>query len=352
MTEVQQQDERTAAFTPNMVKDVHVAWCGECGVSVTYRPLASGNGFEVLGIERAPRDTTFGVGPNGRPECPHGDGEMMDADDRLPADQAIRQVAEMTGEPEQMTLPGARAPFNYEGAYLQLAGLAVDADAAHKRWEAAAEHAKDLKKVWERLAEKYQLAGLELERWRKDKGAAPAPDVERCRFEQLHPGIPCPISHEGIDADVLASESHGIDANHVLVRKEAEETIELLKAIPHVGFTVDNLIAMDLETRSILEAWVRDYVDHPDRRDELMTELPRPIDTAHKAGPYNTADPSTPEQLCRECGAVLFTVTENEPALFEGTFVGTGCEGKAKETGNRYPKRGGKKARRRQPTDE
>lgn len=352
---VEERDEVIASEAPATEQPIdeqpiHGAVCDECKHTVAFRMLGSGAGFAIINHGYAAREVSFGVGPNNRPECPLGHGEMTIADDKLPASEAISQVAERVNGPQQAALPGV-IEFNKPNAYDVLETMFVERDAAKKIEDEDHERYKRSKKARETLDEKINIAGLEFRRRRVEKTAGPAAvstALERCRFEQLHPGVPCPLCTDPTwqRTTAPASEEHGVDAHNLLIRRECEETVELLKSIPHVGFTVDDLLAMDLETRSILEAWVRDYADHPDRRDELMAERPRPIDTAHKAGPYDATEPSAPDQLCRECGAVLFTVTETDPALYEGTLVGTGCEGKAKKVGHRYPK-GKKKAQTR-----
>lgn len=347
-TAVAEQPVEQTTEQPIEERPVHLGKCAECGTSIRFRSTASGAGFVLVDADP---EASFGVS-NGIPVC--CGLEMSVADDRLPASEAISQVAERVNGPQQAALPGV-IEFNKPGAYDMLEAMFVERDAAKKIEDEHHETYKRSKKARETLDEKINLAGLEFRRRRVEKTAGPAAAataLERCRFEQLHPGVPCPLCTDPTwqRTTAPASEEHGVDAHNLLIRRECEQTVELLKSIPHVGFTVDDLIAMDLETRSILEAWVRDYDDHPDRREELLTELPKPIDTAHKAGLIEggTGD-QPPQQLCRECGMVLFTIEGEEPALFEGTLVGTGCQGKAKKVGHRYPPK--KKAARRRRAD-
>lgn len=70
---------------------IHHGRCTEpgCGVGATYRPTASGHGFMLLERIGVDFEASFSVGPNGRPECPHGHGELGLADDLLPAADAF-----------------------------------------------------------------------------------------------------------------------------------------------------------------------------------------------------------------------------------------------------------------------
>lgn len=94
----------------------HVARCTQCEAGAKVRALPSGNGFEVLERYGVDVDTNFGVGANGHPTCPHGHGEMAYADEQLPADDAISQVAEQLANTKPR-LPFPAPPINYEAFF-------------------------------------------------------------------------------------------------------------------------------------------------------------------------------------------------------------------------------------------
>lgn len=337
------------AAEPMEERTVHQAKCRECATTVTFKANATGTGFVLVGHTAPDPEATFGASAMGLPLCPDGHGEMQITDEQIPAADAIRQVAEqVNGEAQQMGLPGVGAElFNYRDCYLEFEKKFLERKLLKDTEDEDHERYKESKKKREKCDEVISKMGLEFARWRAEKAAQSRPGSDTaigiCRFEQLHPGVPCPLPHDGIDADVLGSESHGVEANNFLVNRECEQTIARLALVPHVGFTVEILRGLPIEDLSMLQAWAGDFEDRDEAgRAELLKELPKALAKAHIAG-----EAVEGTQICTECGQELFFVGEGESPLPVGTLVGADCQGKAKQVGNRYPDKKKKASRRR-----
>lgn len=321
-------------------RPIHLAKCRECAAAVKFQPTASGTGFTLVDPDPEAR---FGAGSTGLPMCPNGHGEMMIADEAIPVADAISQVAEkVNGTPQQASLPGTVPPFNFEGAYFEIEAKAVEVDALRSVENEHHETFKESKKAREKAEEVLGKMILEFRRRRREKDAggpeAQPPTVERCRFEQLNPGVPCPLCTDATwdRSTAPASEEHGVAAKDVLEGRELAQCVERLKLVPIYGISVEYLRSLPMDQRSSIEAWAGDVEDHPDERDRWMEDgLPPGLEGAHKA---SDASGDGQQQNCTECGLLIgFEGEEPYPA---GAFVGTGCKGKERQ---RYPKRGTKK---------
>lgn len=153
-------EEEHNAGTDTAGAPVHQGRCTGCDFAVRFRSLPSGAGFTLVGSEAA-----LGIGEHGRPLCPNGHGELEIADDKIPAAEAIGQVADKLAAAEQQPL-FEQPPFNTDGAYLELERLAVEADRLLRIWEDAARTAKESKGLYESAAKLQVAAALEFRRRR------------------------------------------------------------------------------------------------------------------------------------------------------------------------------------------
>lgn len=340
-TAVEQQDTITDPPPPAAAEEVqteqvtHLARCLECDALVKFQPSASGASFIVLDTE-----ISYGISSNGLPMCPNGHGEMTVADEQLPADEAITQVAQRLDdeEPQQGTLPGIVPPFNYQGAYLELEEKALEVDRLHHDYVDAAAEAKDAKKAWDKAAETYTKMALELRRRRRekvDKGEAIASvDPDRCAFQQLHPDTPCPVctatdlpfAAAPKDAAEHAQQAEGLlrDREVVAVEEALFENLTFIERETIRGWTDDERAA------------VKAYADAWSAQDEPMPPRPDVLGKNHVAGPEREGEP----QVCTQCDAVI--AEGGLDTYPQDALVGTTCPGKPVEA-QRYPKRHGAK---------
>lgn len=304
---------------------IHLARCATCGNSVRFKPLASGFGFSLPD----PVDATYGVGPEGRPECPNGHGEMAIADDQMPADDAIDQVREQLAggpmEPLQGTLPGIVPAFNYQGAYLDLEQKAVEVDRLKSEWETDKEAAAASKKAWEKAAELYTKMALEFQRRRREKvdtGSAIADlDTSRCAWEQAHPDAHCP---QCTDEKNQAPE-HVAEIEAWLLGESVDSVVDALDS-QAMWVKPEVIREWTQEQRDEIEAWAKAAVEGADP----MPARPAVLGTMHVAGAVTDDEPQT----CTQCDLIINSGIDNFPA---GTLVGIDCKGKPKEA-HRYPK--------------
>jgi hypothetical protein len=346
-------------------RPTHLAKCRECGQKMTFRPTSSGFGFTVVNHDNSDAEVSFGVSAAGLPMCPEGHGEMEIADDQIPVAEAFGHVAEQlaAGEAVQRSLPGIVPVFNYQGAYLELEAKTVEVQALHDQWAEDAETARESKKAWEKSAETLQKMGLEFRRRRREKaegGTAEDPgitdSVKPCRFEQLHPGVPCPIctndARRSASTVAPGSEEHGVEANQLLERQELEDCVAQLKDA-EIYTTVDAMLAMKVDQMAEVQAWAQEFSDTPaDEQPGLLESLPTPLASTHRAGPAekeNSAVDARLIQFCQTCGDQLFVFDdEQEEGIPVGwrVLVAHPCQGKAKEVGHRYPEKKAKKTSR------
>jgi hypothetical protein len=331
----------------------HLARCASCDYSVRYRPLASFGGF-TLADET---DLLLGIGPNGRPVCPNGHGEMELADDRLPIEQAMEQVAEKLAEPQRLPYPSP--PFNYEGALHEIFEMEQsnaileskfnDADERRKKAKAALDDGRSkLSALIGTLQEREQDRLHEIARREAAKAAGHPEETNlvRCAWEEAHPDETCPLCFSPAEADhyklgdtARDSSLHIEAVDRLIYLRDTDVIVTLLDG---VGLVISDVTvnAWSVEDRETVKAWA----------DAPVEQLPRPaiLGTAHVASDVITSEADGDTwQACRECNARIWSVKtgkDPEARMAEeqgypaGTLVGVDCEG-AKEPA-RYAKRG------------
>lgn len=342
---------------------IHVARCASCQAGVKYRMTTTGVGIVVLERYGMQLEESIGLGESAMPLCPFGHGEMRGEDETIPASEAITRVAEQLAE--QQPLPGVVLPFNYEGAYLELAEKAQEVDRLKRESDDAATEAREAKKRWDKAAQLYTTMALEFERRRRQKAGEPATDLldaserpetprlVKCLFEERHADTPCPLcaggSLPGIETAVRDSEKHIEQAMEYILRENADAISSALDDIGIV-FSPRDVLQLDVEARTQLGDWLEDAVAHPEERSRWMEAKPAAFKTSHVAGSViaNTDDGTT-RQECRTCGDTLLVLGEDDEPCAPGTLYGADCRGKRKpaEPEHHYTKRhaGGKKPR-------
>jgi hypothetical protein len=360
--------------TATLETQTHLARCADCDYAVRYQPSSSGAGFTLLDS-----DAALGIGDNGRPICPEGHGEMELADDRLPATEAIAQVAEdiqrgvMSAreardrdDAEKQRLPFPAPPFNYEGAlhsiFEKRKGIAIleakfnDADDRRKKAKTALDDGnEELGKLIDQLEQHEEDRLHEIARREADAECAAAhpegANLVRCTWEQAHPDEDCPMcADEKLTIPIAPNAAmHVEQVDRYLYLQESDVIRELVQAAG-IRLPLDVVNAWSVEDRAAVKVWAEienGIGDTPESH-----ERPAILGTAHVAEGVTTSEaaPGDTFQSCRECGARLLTVKtggDPEDAIekFEpypaGTLVGVDCPGAGTA---RYPKRGRKKA--------
>ncbi|HXG70573.1 MAG TPA: hypothetical protein VNJ04_08175 [Gemmatimonadaceae bacterium] len=343
---------------------IHRGTCAHtaCAIGVTYRPTASGTGFQVLEVFGCPPDTAFGAGDHGRPLCPHGHGELTIADDLLPAHEAITDAATRAAASDTgaRRLPFPAPPFNAEGALHtiqekrhEIKGLERDfekADERRKKAKAALDEANTaLGQIIDDFEDRELERRHEIER-REAAAAAGHPEdttLVRCAFEALVDGATCPLCTGGVTfvrgkaIAPRASDRHAEQGVEFLDDLEHEALIEALAEAAAIVVVPTAVRAWTAEQRFEVSRYL-------DQRREGATSLTRPsvFATAHLAAA--AADGAT-VQACRECGATLlvFGQTDEDPQPYApGTLVGADCTAAEIEP-HRYPTPATKKTRAR-----
>lgn len=294
----------TATPTPDAPPPIpdaptHLARCAECDFAVRYQPSSNGHGFVLIDSDRA-----LGIGDGGRPMCPNGHGEMEIADDRLPIEQAIGQVAEQL-QPEQRDLPGIVPPFNFAGAYLELETMSVEADRLHRIWEDDAREAKESKTQWEEASKRRDKAALEFRRRRLAKGEA-----------ATEPVAPV-VDESGYIADLYG----------------------MVKAAGQI-LLPGTIEAWSYDEREAVAAW---SVDTRRERPKVLG-TPHVTPNGYTSETHDDGQTSVEFQSCTQCDERILTITDGVEPYDTGALVGTDCKGKPKTEPARYPKRGKKKA--------
>jgi len=146
--------------------------CADCGIGVVIERLSRGAAFAVIEVRGAPVDTGFGIGPHRNPLCPAGHGEMLADGDDVENDPA--DPGEVPAE-QPALFDDLAAPFNFEGAYLEVERLTVTADEFARIAEEDKKRAASSRKTWEEAALRLHKATLELRRRRLAKVRQPAP---------------------------------------------------------------------------------------------------------------------------------------------------------------------------------
>jgi hypothetical protein len=237
------------APTPEAQATPHLARCGACDVSVTFTPSASGAGFTVL--ERSGAgvgiDTTFGIGDNGKPICPNGHGEMSLADEGMSAAEAFTQAKAKVDAATQQALFDTSKPFNFEGAWRDVASQSLAVGELARIHKEDAERAKQSKKELEegesllrKMITTYDARRIEKER--REQAAESNPDERMClRINAL--SLPCDVA---------------------------------------------SMRALSTDDRMTVESWLIDAEAHPDERERWMSSIPTvlaPSDAAVAAPP-------------------------------------------------------------------
>jgi hypothetical protein len=333
----------------------HLARCADCDFSVRYQPLTSGAGFTLLDS-----DAALGIGDNGRPICPEGHGEMELADDRLPATEAIEQVADQL-DAEKQRLPFPLPAYNYAGVLASLVDKRHEVAQLEKRVEGRKEALKAAKDELDaanvqlgRMIDQFEQDEIDrrqaLARQEADsaRGEA-APRLVRCSWEVAHPDEDCPMcADEKLRPLAPDSMLHGEQVDRYLYVQESDVIRELVQAAG-IRLPLDVVNAWSVEDRAAVKAWAEienGIGDTPESH-----ERPAILGTAHVAADYTTSEavPGDTYQSCTECGARLLAnkTGDGEGESFEpypaGTLVGVDCAG-AKEPARRIPRRGKGKA--------
>lgn len=319
----------------------HKAVCATCHASVRYRLTASGAGLIVIDQQFVDAEATFSLGPTGRPECPRGHGEMLIADESIPARDAIRQVADRTERPTQLALVGE--VFNAYGAWMtveeaddEIERLQVDYD--EKAADAKAAR-KDLDKavrqrtLMTRELKKRRLQQLAEERAKRARQEVRADAV--CVFEQ-DTGNDCPICR-GISvalgvhhttASITAftdrfSGAHKAAAIHANSLNTPEQLADIS---PRHVVAALQLAGLHAITEEVVTTWTdAQRVEVLTWADAGMdrTKAPEALGVPHLAGPRGEA-----VQSCAECGAALLRFTGGPSVSYpEGALVGQFCTG-------------------------
>lgn len=253
---------------------IHRVQCGakDCKSGATYRPTASGAGFQVLERYGMSIETTLGAGPHGRPICPvTGHGEMTLADDQLPIEQAINQVNERLEEKKRAPrLPFPAQPFNtkealhhiYEKRH-EVKRLEDRHDDLKNRTKKAKEELDEaneqLGKMIDDYEEREQERNFEIERRQRqaEDGHPEGTTLVRCTWEQQHPDDPCPLC-------VAAAQT--IEGRNAIVRilgvellpRDAQghaDQVVIYRTKVDVAYTADALdgVVFDIHPASIAE---------------------------------------------------------------------------------------------------
>lgn len=340
---VEEQPETTTE------QPVHLARCRECSVKVWYRSTSSGGGFMIVDHNHSDPSPTFGSSAANLPMCPDGHGEMELCDEQaVPVAEAFQQVADKLAEPVQTSLPGIVPDFNYAGAYLDLEATAVEVAALHKQAKDDAETAKESKKAWEKAAERYQRMAIVYRDRRREKVAQGEAVLDTaadlCRFEQLSPGVPCPLcadparlEQSGVARD---SEQHGVIARDLQLATEREAVSGTLAAVGFV-LTAEDLSTLPPEQYAKV---IASYNDASTPAAERVAAIEAVI-APHIASEQPAAAGEV--QTCTKCGTAIAIESD---FYVTGARVGFGCEGKAKLEGNRYPERKKRAQKKRQPS--
>lgn len=337
--------ETPAAIVAGGEQPEHFAKCGECPAAVRYRQTASGGGMfwlEKIGVDQ---ETNFGIGDNGLPLCPFGHGEMVLADESLPAHEAITEASDRLSHAQQASLPGIIPAFNYKDVYMELEEQALRVDDAKRQYDDDKAVAAESKKAWEKAAELYTKMALEFRRRRQEKAAGPAepePEAEGrllpCLFEQRNPQVPCPLCAAGTHDTPRDSEGHVDAAEKQIATNKAQALAEELEVVGQIVVFARVVAGWTDEQRAEVSAWLSQPFD-----DEGRLPHPRPsvLGTSHVAA---AVEDGAGVQFCRECGGGLVDLDNGDTAPYAiGTLVGIDCPG----AGQSYPKRGGKKKKAR-----
>lgn len=292
-------DDVVARETPETF--AHLGRCAECQFTVRFQLLPSGNGFS----REDGGEESLGVGEHGRPLCPSGHGELEIADDQLPAAEAIGQVAEQLKSPEQRHLPGIVPAFNFQGAYLELEVMSVEADRLHRIWEDDAREAKESKTAWEEASKRRDKSALEFRRRRLEKG------------------------------------NDGDPEQGATVADDLPDTADLWELVTAAGQILlpGTIEAWSDEERAAVRVWAADTT----RERPAVLGRPHVAPNGYTSETPDEGQTSVEFQTCTQCDEHILTIMDGVEPYDTGVLVGTDCKGKPKKEPARYPKPRGKK---------
>lgn len=318
-----------------------------CPCGATYRANATGTGFIVLERSGMDIDATLGVGPNARPECPRGHGEMALADEQLPVGEAFSQVIERQEEARRLPFPSP--PFNYEGALHAIFAKRREIAKLDKRVNDRKEKLTEAKDERDQQVETIGKMIDEFERAEKDRNdeierrtkRAESGEPEPCTFTAKH-GTECPMCAAVPDVvlQMLGREPAVRDAvAHVddVERFNAEIEIEItVDALREAGIVVngDNVRPWTITEQTLVRDWATASYDKQQGREVVVPARPAILGTAHIAG----VGRNDGAQSCRVCGQVLIAGGEFPNYITEGALVGVDCPG-ATAAEHHYPEK-------------
>jgi hypothetical protein len=329
-----------------------------CKAGATYRPTASGTGFMVLERYGMGIDVTLGAGPTGRPECPHGHGEMTFADEQLPVGEAMTEANARLEKQRAPRLPFPAPPFNYEGAFHEIVSKRHDVALLEKKYDekkaAASAAKKDLDEANEQLGqlieqfeEREEERTYELERRQRqaDEGHPEGTTLVRCLYEQLHPDDLCPLctgDREQVEA-FLGTAITARDASaHVdqvaayRTKFDVEETEDALASVIH-RIPTATITEWTPDERAAVRVWAFAVVDFENGATTIEPPpLPAVLGRPHRAAAVGD---DAKVQSCSACGVVLVQIDENTLPFEENARVGLDCAGAEVEATHHYPER-------------
>jgi hypothetical protein len=321
---------------------IHLARCASCGFAVQYRPMPSGAGFMLLDNLGPP----LGIGPEGRPMCPHDHGELAIADDQLPAAEAITQAAGRL-RPEQQPL-FEPPPFNSVNALAEIFRKRHDIAHLDRVYDDAAKEAKLAREARDNARE---LLGKMIDRFEQESKQREA-EILRRREAREQPELLEVAQPEETGSDPVREAMNKAAADRMYEELDEPTAIEILidQLEASAGVIISKHRAMNLSPELLAElgAWAGDAEHNPTERDRWMAARPRALAGMHIAAPGCTSEavPGDTYQCCAVCGARLGSVptgSEEMLAVYPGgTLVGEDCPGpeipKSKTTKRRRAK--------------
>jgi len=311
-------------------------------------------------------ETVLGAGPNGRPVCPHGHGEMTLADDQLPAKDAIAQVAErVEREKKPPRLPFPAPAFNYEAVFREIVDKRHEVADLERDYEKKKESASKAKKALDEgneqlgqmiddYEERAQEREFEIARRQRqaDEGHPEGTTLVRCIWEQQHPDDACPLCSTSttvhgrqamvklLGAEILPRDANG-HADQVVeyrTRLDVRQTFNTLDGFLF-GVPESTVAAWTPVDRAAVRGWF-------DTGGDSWETRPAAIGTPHRASAV--ADGAR-VQTCSVCGSVLKQLDSIDEAYPTHALVRTDCAGPEPEP-HRYPDTSKKPARPRATT--
>lgn len=345
-----------------------------CKCGATYRPTASGTGLMFLERYGMDIETILGIGPSGRPDCPHGHGEMTFADEQLPIEQAISQVNERLEEKQRAPrLPFPAPPVNYDGFFQHIKKLRHEVISFEKKWDELKERTKGAKEDFDKANEKLgeiidEYEEREAERQfeierrirQNDAGHPDGTTLVRCLYEQLQPEDLCPLC-TGDPAIVVKFLGHEIAARdgsaHVdqvaayRTKMDVEETEDALGSVVE-RVPIAAILEWTPDERAAVRVWAFAVVDVENGGKIQPPDRPAVLGTPHVvADKMLGADAKV--VTCGPCGAVLQQLVDDDAVIYPvGRLVGIDCPGADAEIEpHRYPDTKKKRAARPRTTE-